>query len=136
MWIYLRHYLNLQILYSLITEYPTVGPYELNWENEQFKCPLGNVLTFGLLAALQSLNLFWLYCLFRSAYKFVFLGIAKDDRSDDEASDVEADAVEQVKEGAVGMLENNLEAEKLSLVSDTSGSARGTTTAAPRRRRG
>ncbi|TPX07176.1 uncharacterized protein E0L32_010879 [Thyridium curvatum] len=83
-WIYLRHYLNIRILYSLLTEFRTVGPYELNWETEQYKCWISNVVTFVLLALLQALNLFWLYCLLRSAYRFVVHNIAKDDRSEDE----------------------------------------------------
>ncbi|KAK2022911.1 TLC domain-containing protein [Colletotrichum zoysiae] len=85
-WVYTRHYVNLRILYSALpgAEFSTVGPYELDWDAEQYKCPLSNAISFGLLAALQALNLFWLYCLLRSAYKFVFLGIAKDDRSEDE----------------------------------------------------
>ena len=33
---------------------------------------------------LQSLNLFWLYCLLRSAWKFISTGEKKDDRSEDE----------------------------------------------------
>lgn len=61
----------------------------MDWEKQQFKCRLAQVSTFGLLAALQGLNLFWLYCLFRSAYRFVVLGIAKDDRSEAEESEVE-----------------------------------------------
>ncbi|KAF4124348.1 Acyl-CoA-dependent ceramide synthase [Geosmithia morbida] len=88
-WVYLRHYVNLRILYSALpgSEFSTVGPYVLNWEAEQYKCPLSNFIAFGLLAALQALNLFWLYCLMRAAYKFVFLGVAKDDRSDDEEAE-------------------------------------------------
>ncbi len=89
MWIYLRHYINLNVLYSIATEYSTVGPFGLDWEKEQFKCRFAQVGTFGLLASLQGLNLFWLYCLFRSAYRFVVLGIAKDDRSEAEESEVE-----------------------------------------------
>ncbi|KAI1773119.1 longevity assurance proteins LAG1/LAC1 [Hypoxylon cercidicola] len=98
MWTYLRHYINLRIIHSLINEFSTVGPYELDWDTEQFKCPLSNVVTFVLLASLQALNLFWLYCLLRNAYRFVFLGIAKDDRSEDEAP--EADVAEPERGGA------------------------------------
>jgi acyl-CoA-dependent ceramide synthase len=83
-WIYLRHYLNLGILYSIATEYSVVGPFELDWDAQAYKCRVAQVGTFALLAALQGLNLFWLYCLFRSAYRFVVLGVAKDDRSEDE----------------------------------------------------
>lgn len=83
-WTYLRHYLNLRILYSMLPggEFSTVGPYTLDWDAEQYKGPLANSIAFVLLAALQLLNVFWLYCLLRSAYRLAFLGIAKDDRSD------------------------------------------------------
>lgn len=86
MWIYLRHYLNLRILYSMLpgAEFSTVGPYTLDVGTQQYKSPLANVVTFAMLAALQSLNIFWLYCLLRSAYRLVFLGVAKDDRSEGE----------------------------------------------------
>ncbi|KAJ5907912.1 hypothetical protein N7495_000594 [Penicillium taxi] len=84
-WIYLRHYLNLRILYSLLTEFRTVGPYELNWETQQYKCWISNIITFALLALLQILNIFWLYCLLRSAWKFLAYGVKKDDRSEDES---------------------------------------------------
>ncbi|KAK4655192.1 sphingosine N-acyltransferase lag1 [Podospora pseudocomata] len=69
--------------------FSTVGPYVMDWEAGQYKSPLANVITFSLLALLQSLNMFWLYCLFRSAYKFVVLGVAKEDRSEakDEGGD-------------------------------------------------
>lgn len=90
-WVYLRHFLNLKILFSILTEFATVGPYELNWETQQYKCLLSQVITFSLLAALQALNLFWLFFIIRIAYRFVFLNVAKDDRSDEEDEDVEED---------------------------------------------
>lgn len=62
-----------------------MGPYELNWETQQYKCWISNIITFALLAMLQSLNLFWLYCLMRSAWKFISTGEKKDDRSEDES---------------------------------------------------
>jgi acyl-CoA-dependent ceramide synthase len=89
MWIYLRHYLNLHVLTSVATEFSSVGPFAFDWVAEQYKCPLSQAVTFALLASLQALNLFWLYCLFRSAYRFVVLGVAKDDRSEAEEEDDE-----------------------------------------------
>lgn len=108
MWIYLRHYLNLRIILSLFTEFKTVGPYELNWETQQYKCLLSNVITCGLLAALQALNLFWLFFLLRSAYRFVVHRIAKDDRSEAEESELEE--MERKKEETVKMLTKKVEA--------------------------
>ncbi|KAL7959294.1 TLC domain-containing protein [Trichoderma compactum] len=94
-WCYLRHYINLGILYSVLTEFRTVGPYELNWETQQYKCWISNIITFVLLASLQALNLFWLYCLLRSMYKFVVYRIKKDDRSESSGpeDDQEAEAL-------------------------------------------
>ncbi|KAL8381859.1 hypothetical protein RB595_005890 [Gaeumannomyces hyphopodioides] len=83
-WIYLRHYINIRILYSILTEFQTVGPFQLDWQAGQYKCRTSQVIIFGLLAALQLLNIFWLFCLFRAAYRILFRGIAKDDRSQDE----------------------------------------------------
>ena len=83
-WIYLRHYLNLRIIASLFTEFKTVGPYELNWETQQYKCDLSFYITLSLLASLQALNLFWLFFIIRIAYRFVVRGVAEDDRSDNE----------------------------------------------------
>ncbi|CRG90937.1 Sphingosine N-acyltransferase lac1 [Talaromyces islandicus] len=60
-WVYLRNYLNIRIIVSLFFEFQTVGPYELNWEMQQYKCWISNIITFVLLASLQALNLFWLY---------------------------------------------------------------------------
>lgn len=88
MWIYLRHYLNLRILWSEFNEFKTVGPYELDWAAGQFKCELSHYISTALLATLQSLNLFWLYYIFRIAYRFVFLNIVEDDRSDNDENEL------------------------------------------------
>ncbi|EKV19476.1 Longevity assurance factor, putative [Penicillium digitatum] len=105
-WIYLRHVLNLRILYSLLTEFRTVGPYELNWETQQYKCWISNIITFGLLAVLQALNLFWLYCLLRSAFKFLATGEKKDDRSEPDESEIEHDEF-KVSGGITGQASTN-----------------------------
>ena len=67
-WVYMRHYLNLRIIWSLFTEFKTVGPYVLDWQAEQYKCTLSFVITLGLLSSLQALNLFWLFYIVRIAY--------------------------------------------------------------------
>ncbi|CRK25219.1 hypothetical protein BN1723_013550, partial [Verticillium longisporum] len=43
-WIYLRHYINLRIIWSLLTEFQTIGPFELNWATEQYKCRISQEL--------------------------------------------------------------------------------------------
>ncbi|KAI8634882.1 TLC domain-containing protein [Xylariaceae sp. FL1651] len=95
-WTYLRHYLNLGIIWSLFTEFKTVGPYELNWETQQYKCDISFVITFALLASLQALNLFWLFFIVRIAYRFVVYQTADDDRSAAEESDLEE--IEAIKD--------------------------------------
>ncbi|KAK1599149.1 TLC domain-containing protein [Colletotrichum navitas] len=91
-WIYLRHFINLKIILSLFTEYTTVGPFELNWATQQYKCTLSQYITLGLLASLQALNLFWLFHIFRIAYRFLRYDIAEDDRSDAEVTDADDEA--------------------------------------------
>ncbi|KAI9740232.1 MAG: hypothetical protein M1834_004810 [Cirrosporium novae-zelandiae] len=83
-WAYGRHYLNLRILWAILTEFRTVGPYELNWEAGQYKCLLSQVITFTLLACLQAVNLFWFYLILRIAKNYVFDNHLEDNRSDDE----------------------------------------------------
>ncbi|KAH8156093.1 hypothetical protein CIB48_g12156 [Xylaria polymorpha] len=88
-WGYLRHYLNLRIIWSLFTEFKTIGPYELNWETQQYKCDISFVITLALLSSLQALNLFWWFFIVRIAYRFVVYQTADDDRSEAEVSDTE-----------------------------------------------
>jgi acyl-CoA-dependent ceramide synthase len=95
-WIYLRHYINLRIIWSVLNEFETVGPFELNWETEQYKCRLAQYITFSLLASLQALNLFWLFYILRIAYRFAVYQVADDDREEgeDEIDDDKAGLVD------------------------------------------
>ena len=94
----------LQLLYSITTEFSTVGPFELNWETEQYKCWISQYIAFALLTALQTLNLFWLFLLLRMGYKYVVSWghVAEDDRSEDEGSEDEGseDELEDEKKTA------------------------------------
>ncbi|KAL6248315.1 sphingosine N-acyltransferase lag1 [Rhinocladiella similis] len=83
-WTYLRHYINLRILWATLTEFRTVGPYELNWETQQYKCWISQIITFSLLACLQAVNLFWLFLILRIAKNVVFNSVRADERSEDE----------------------------------------------------
>jgi len=94
-WIYLRHYLNLRILYSEFNEFKTVGPYGIVWEIGQYKGPLSHYISTGLLGTLQAINLFWLFLICRVCYRFVLFNNLQDDRSDNEDGQVEVE--EQVK---------------------------------------
>jgi very-long-chain ceramide synthase len=83
----MRHYLNLRILWSEFNEFKTVGPYELDWATEQYKCSISHYISTALLASLQCLNIFWLYYILRIAYRFLLTNVAQDDRSDDEETE-------------------------------------------------
>ena len=96
MWVYLRHYLNLRILYSITTEFKTVGPFELDFETQQYKCWISQYITFPLLAMLQALNLFWLFLIMRITYNVVFKDVKRDVRSDEEEEE------EDEEEGSIG----------------------------------
>ncbi|KAL5364892.1 TLC domain-containing protein [Aspergillus floccosus] len=88
-WIYLRHVLNLKILWAVLTEFRTVGPFELNWETQQYKCWISQYITFALLASLQAVNLFWLFLILRILKNYLFSNVKKDERSEDEDTEEE-----------------------------------------------
>ncbi|KAK9471487.1 sphingosine N-acyltransferase [Dipodascopsis tothii] len=88
-WVYTRHYLNLRILWSVLTEFATVGDFTLNFAAEQYKCWISQTITFVLLSALQLVNTYWLFLICRVAYRYVFSNIQKDERSSDEEDDEE-----------------------------------------------
>lgn len=92
MWIYLRHVLNLKILWAVLTEFRTVGPFELNWETQQYKCWISQYITFALLASLQAVNLFWLFLILRILANYIFNSVTKDERSEDEDEEEELEA--------------------------------------------
>jgi acyl-CoA-dependent ceramide synthase len=81
--------LNLKILWAVLTEFRTVGPFELNWETQQYKCWISQYITFALLASLQAVNLFWLFLILRILKNYLFTNVKKDERSEDEDSEEE-----------------------------------------------
>ncbi|WPH02304.1 Hypothetical protein R9X50_00516600 [Acrodontium crateriforme] len=89
-WAYMRHYINLSILWSIIAgEYSSVGPYELIWETQQYKSWISQIITFGLLSILQGLNLYWFFLILRIAYNIKFKNVVRDVRSEDDGLDEE-----------------------------------------------
>ncbi|ODV78238.1 acyl-CoA-dependent ceramide synthase [Suhomyces tanzawaensis NRRL Y-17324] len=86
-WIYLRHYINLKILWSVLTEFKTVGEWELNWETQQYKCYISQPIVFGLIGALQLVNAYWLFLIFRILKRYIVGGDTVDERSDDESEE-------------------------------------------------
>jgi acyl-CoA-dependent ceramide synthase len=83
----MRHYLNLRIIWSEFNEFKTVGPYELDWATEQYKCWISHYISTALLASLQALNIFWLFFILRIAYRYVFFQDLEDDRSDNDENE-------------------------------------------------
>ncbi|KAL8847439.1 MAG: hypothetical protein Q9221_007508 [Calogaya cf. arnoldii] len=96
-WVYLRHYINLVILYSITTTFASIGPFELNWETQQYKCSLSQYISFSLLACLQAMNIFWMYFIVRIALRVLRTGEPKDERSDDEEEEEEEGVKENEK---------------------------------------
>jgi acyl-CoA-dependent ceramide synthase len=90
-WVYLRHIVNIYILVSILTEFTTVGPYVLDFANQQYKSNIAQPIVFSLIFSLQILNLYWLFLILRIAYRLVVAGVAEDERSDDEDEDDETD---------------------------------------------
>lgn len=90
-WIYLRHYVNLRILWSVITEFKTVGDYTLNWDTQQYKCYISQPIVFFLIGALQLVNGYWLFLICRILKRYIVGGVAADERSDDESDESEED---------------------------------------------
>jgi acyl-CoA-dependent ceramide synthase len=90
-WAYLRHYINLTIIWSLLPngQFQTVGPYDLNWDTQQYKCWISQIITFGLLAILQAVNIFWFFLIIRILYRLLVTSEAKDERSEDEDEEEE-----------------------------------------------
>ena len=90
-WIYLRHYHNLWILWSVFYELPHVGEYYLDWDKPHYKCWLAKLVISTLLSALQLVNIFWLYCVLRVAYRYIFKAELADVRSEDEGGEDDED---------------------------------------------
>ncbi|KAF3177015.1 hypothetical protein TWF106_001632 [Orbilia oligospora] len=90
-WVYLRHYHNLWILWSVFYELPYVGEYYLDWDEPHYKCGLAKLVISTLLSALQLVNIFWLYCVLRVAYRYVFKAELADVRSEDEGGEEDDD---------------------------------------------
>ncbi|CCD26320.1 TLC domain-containing protein NDAI_0H01460 [Naumovozyma dairenensis CBS 421] len=101
-WIYLRHYINIKILWSVLTEFRTEGNYVLNFATQQYKCWISLIITFILIFALQLVNLYWLFLIFRILYRMAFQGIQKDERSE---SDTDSEQVQEQKQQALEDIE-------------------------------
>ncbi|KAL2870684.1 TLC domain-containing protein [Aspergillus lucknowensis] len=121
-WIYLRHVLNLKFLWAVLTEFRTVGPFELNWETQQYKCWISQYITFALLASLQAVNLFWLFLILRILKNYLFTNVKKDERSDDEDEE-EEEELSQAADSAAALATGT---EASSLTARTTNAGKGT----------
>ena len=136
-WTYLRHYINLRILASVLTEFSTVGPFTLDWQAQQYKCRLSQTIVFALLASLQAINLFWLVLILRIALRFVksLTGIGgggrkgsaevRDIRSDDEDDEDDEIENEGMGEASKGKDEKDAKGEMVDGRKGSSGAVRG-----------
>lgn len=86
-WFYTRIYLSILILWSVVTEFKSVGPWHLDWDTEHYKCWISQYVCFGLLGAILLLNIYWSFLILRIAYRFLVKAGLKDDRSDEEEED-------------------------------------------------
>ncbi|GAV52055.1 hypothetical protein ZYGR_0AG00460, partial [Zygosaccharomyces rouxii] len=88
-WVYLRHWVNMRILWSVLTEFRTVGNYVLNFATQQYKCWIFLPIVFSLIAALQLVNLYWMFLILRILYRLLKDNVRKDERSDSESDEEE-----------------------------------------------
>jgi very-long-chain ceramide synthase len=108
-WIYMRHYLNLILLYSTFTDFRTVGPFVLNWDTGEYKSPLAQGIAFTLLSSLQAVNLFWLFLILRIGKNYVFNSVKADERSDTEEEDEEEEPVADGSEERAASVRDSLD---------------------------
>ena len=85
-----------------MTEFRTVGPFELNWETQQYKCWISQYITFALLAFLQAVNIFWLFLLLRILKNYLLKSVKEDERSDNEEDNEKEDHEENERSKAKG----------------------------------
>ncbi|GAV47043.1 hypothetical protein ZYGR_0E00540 [Zygosaccharomyces rouxii] len=88
-WVYLRHWVNMRILWSVLTEFRTVGDFVLNFATQQYKCWISLPIVFSLIAALQLVNLYWLFLILRILYRLLKDNVRKDERSESESDEEE-----------------------------------------------
>jgi very-long-chain ceramide synthase len=83
-----------------VSQFAAVGPYELNWDTQQYKCWISQWITFWLLAALQAVNLFWLFLILRILWRVVATigDEVRDERSEYDSEEEDERRVEMEKE--------------------------------------
>jgi acyl-CoA-dependent ceramide synthase len=79
-------------------QFATVGPYTLDWVTQQYKCWISQWITFALLAALQAVNLFWLFLIMRIMWRVArsFGEVREDERSEYGSDEDDVDEDEEL----------------------------------------
>lgn len=75
-----------------------MGPFELDWETQQYKCWISQYITFALLAILQSINVFWFFLILRIAKRMLFSDVLADERSEYSDEDEAAESTNEKRE--------------------------------------
>jgi len=78
------------------SQFATIGPFTVNWATQQYKCWISQWITFLLLAALQAVNLFWLFLIMRILWRMLRSAELADERSEYD-SDEEEDRQTELK---------------------------------------
>lgn len=78
-----------------------MGPYELDWETQQYKCWISQIITFSLLACLQALNVFWLFLILRVLWNYIMTRNLVDETSDVEDEQADHESRDQVMQLSV-----------------------------------
>ena len=95
-WVYLRHYINIKILWSVVTEFRTVGEYRLNFAVQQYKCWISLPIVFTLIAALQLVQIYWFSLIVKVLYRILTMSNYVDIRSDGEDNnDTESESISE-----------------------------------------
>jgi acyl-CoA-dependent ceramide synthase len=92
---------KLTTFFNTPSDFASIGPYELNWMAEQYKCWISQYITFGLLMALQLVNMFWFYLILRILWRLLIsMGQEVEDvRSEDseEAAQDRQDLLDELR---------------------------------------
>ncbi|CEL63838.1 hypothetical protein RSOLAG1IB_05602 [Rhizoctonia solani AG-1 IB] len=99
-WSYLRHWLNLVILWSVWFEFDLIPDKRMDIANELYMAWFVKYLIFVPILLLQLVNLFWYFLILRILIRAIFapdLDKVDDDRSDDEGDDADDESDDNEK---------------------------------------
>ncbi|CAE6426849.1 unnamed protein product [Rhizoctonia solani] len=99
-WGYLRHWLNLVMLWSVWFEFDLIPDKKMDIANELYMPWYGKYMVFLPIFLLQLVNLFWYFLIWRILIRAIFapdLDKVDDDRSDDEGDDADDESDDNEK---------------------------------------